>query len=112
MFNEDNFLPEDKPSKDFYSQYWFDGSEEPDYDLIRKYLKQKHEARKLSEAEDAQWSEVLKAPIRNLYNEVNKFSFKNGNHGDALKANFLFNHQSVPAEEMVSMDDFITMMAG
>jgi len=83
-----------KQSNEFYSDYWFDGSEQPNYELLRDYFKQRHEAQKAIENQ-AEWSELLAKDIDRLKKIVT-----------------LDPHEKMPEEEMVSMNDFITMMAG
>jgi arginyl-tRNA--protein-N-Asp/Glu arginylyltransferase len=89
--------PEDykKQSDMFYSDYWFDGSEEPNYDLIRKYLKQRHEAKKAEKGMYGDWAELLSKDI------------------ERMKLNITLDpHAAMAEEDMVSVNDFITMMGG
>jgi hypothetical protein len=81
-------------SEMFYSNYWFDGSEEPDYEALRNYFKLRHEAKKAIDYQE-EWSDLLRKDIERLRRNMT-----------------LDPHEKMGEEEMVSLDDFITMMRG
>ena len=89
--------PEDYKAKSdmFYSDYWFDGSEEPNYELLREYFKLRTEARRNRIDMSVSWGDLLRHGI------------------ERLKLNGSPNpHEAMDEDEMVSINDYITMMGG
>ena len=79
----------------FYSDYWFDGSEEPNYELLRKYFKLRTEARRNRIDMPVSWADLQRHDIERMK--------LNGTPDP---------HEAMPEDEMVSMNDYITMMRG
>lgn len=91
MWDEDEYK---KNSDLFYSNYWTSGDNEPDYEMINQYLKQRYEARKASGGPDS-WGELLRECVEEAKRKIT-----------------LDPHEKLPEAELVSMNDYITMMGG